>query len=329
MAITALTYTREASITGGEDFLVKLESFASGLGWSTELQQDKAWTDPGGGYQWTADVSESFLELKSTAYGVQELVYRFRWDDVTPGTRGTMDYRGIDPNNPTYSAVSTHPAYQDDYTTDSSYNRMSFPSGAFSNGAWFFGNTRFIACFMGFHSNTCPHFFIGLPDLLPELQIEPEISFMWPGQFFLSLSANYYWDNMISNPGNWSGGTRYGFHTTGNYHWYQAKVDSGIAQEVTASIYGNGTNAPVGKFNNLQYLVKYNTFSDKRIGAQPHVHLKNTGTGQWFPAGVMPYILIPYSGLALGSEITYGAETFRAFPLGFQDYTYGVALRTS
>lgn len=328
MALPILTYTREATINDGYDLLVKLESFASGLGWTTEIQHDKDWTDTGGGvYGWTAG-SYDFLEIKSTGYGSHNLVYRFRWEPVTPSTRGDLFYSLIDPNNPTYDTSSTWPHLQDRVNTTTAYARGSFPDGAFADGAYFFGNARFIAVLSGLYTTAVASFCVGLPELLPELQIEPEISFLFPQQYYPTASAAYYWDSLTSNASNWQG--LWGYPATGSvFQWYKESVNSSVSNNVTTNIISEFSSTPAGDFNNLEYLVKYNTFSDKRVGAQPTVILKNASTGQWFPAGQMPFIIIPYAGLSIASEITYGSDTYRAFPTLQQSDNYGIAFRTA
>lgn len=331
MAISTLTYTREATINDGYDLLVKLESFASGLGWTTEIQHDKAWTDTGGGvYGWTAG-SYDFLELKSAGYGPQNLVFRFLWNPVTPSTRGDLSYSLIDPNNPTYSTASAvYPHLQDQVNTTNTYDHMSLPDAAFADGAYFFGNSRFIAVMIGLYTDLVASFAFGLPDLLPELRIEPEISFFWPGQYYFSASTTYYWDYIktASNYLYWKG--LWGYPATvGVYQWYQAKVNSAATNNVTTNLIMNNDTAPTGDFTNLQYLVKYNSFSDKRIGAQPTVFLKDTVSGQWFPCGVMPFIMIPYSGLSIAGTLTYGSDTYRTFPSQNQSFNYGYGFRTA
>lgn len=331
MAISTLTYTREATINDGYDLLVKLESFASGLGWSTEIQHDKAWTDTGGGvYGWTAG-GYDFLELKSTGYGPQNLVYRFLWNPVTPSTRGDLNYSLIDPNNPTYDTSSTYPHLQDRVNSTAAYNKMSLPDAAFADGAYFFGNARFIVVIIGLYTDLQSSFAMGIPDLLPELRIEPEISFFWPGQNYFSNSSTYWWDYIKtgSNYVYWEG--FWGYHDQATvYQWYKEKIEgSASTGETTANIITSLNTAPQGDFANLRYLVRYNSFSDKRVGAQPTVYLKNGDTGQWFPCGVMPFMLIPYSGLSIAGTITYGSDTYRTFPVQDQAFNYGFGFRTA
>jgi hypothetical protein len=328
MSVSVLTYTRDSTIADTEDLLVQLEAFASGLGWTTDLQQSKVWADQGGGvYGWSAG-DETYLELRSSGYGAQTLVYRFRWDITAAGTRGTLDYRGIDPTNATSDTSSTHPAYQNDYNNQTYYNRMSCPDGAYADGVYFFGNARFIAVFMGFYADAVAAFAFGLPDLNPDLQTEAEISFIWGGQYFPSLSATYYWDSMKSNKAQWR---QFNYYSSQRYaiQWYQQAIEGGRSYDYTTNLWLGASGSPDGEFHELTELLKYNSFSDKRIGAQPTIILKNQGTGQWFPAGRLPLILVPYTGLAQGNEISYGAETFRVFPDVFQEYNYGVALRTA
>jgi hypothetical protein len=330
MAISTLTYTRESTISDGYDLLVKLESFASGLGWTTEIQHDKTWTDTGGGvYGWTAG-SYDFLELKSTGYGVQNLVYRFRWNPITPSTRGDLEYSLIDPNNPTYNTSSTWPHLQNQVNTTLAYDHCSLPDAAFADGAYFFGNARFIVVLCGLYTVAITSFGFGLPDLLPELQIEPEISFLWPMQYYPSNTSTYWWDYITtgSNYQYWKGVWGYSATLT-VYHWYKAQVNSSVAASVTTNLTTNNSTAPQGNFSNLQYLVRYNSFSDKRVGAQPTVFLKNSVTGQWFPCGVMPFMVIPYAGLSVAGEITYGSDTYKAFPVLRQSGSYGLAFRTA
>lgn len=329
MSVSILTYTREATINDGYDLLVKLESFASGLGWTTEIQHDKAWTDTGGGvYDWTTG-SYDFLELKSSGYGSQNLVFRFWWDPVTASTRGILYYSLIDPNNPTYDTSSTNPYLQNRVNSAGSWNRASLPDSTFTDGAYFFGNSRFIAVVSGLYSDAVACFAFGLPDLLPEFYEEDEISFLFPQQNYLTDTSAYWWDNLKSNPAYWKGPFGY---TDQNevYNWYQAKVGCGTSLgSVTSNIRTNQDTAPDGDFGNLKYLVRYNAFSDKRVGAQPTIILKNSGTGQWHPCGVLPVILIPYAGLAINGTLTYGSDTYRVFPNTLQSYNYGIAFRTA
>lgn len=329
MAVSVLTYTREATINDGGDLLAKLDSFATALGWATELQTNVAWTHQGGGiYAWDAG-SDEFLEIKSTGYGSQNLVYRFWWDMTAAGTRGDLYYSLIDPNNPTYSTSSaTNPYLQNRVNTTTAFSRMSLPDGVFADGAYLFGNGRFIAVICGLYSTAVAGFMMGLPDLLPELYSEADISFFWPGQSYLIQAANWYWDSLLSFPDMWAGPFGYMDQST-VFHRYQATVGSGPSGGVATNVFQKGANIPEGDFATLKYLTRYNAFSDKRIGAQPTIFLKDSGTSQWFPCGVMPMLLIPYSGLTIGGTLTYGSDTYRCFPNTLQAYNYGIAFRTA
>lgn len=330
MAVSILTYTREVTINDGYDLLVKLEEVASALGWTTDIQHDVLWEDQGGGvYGWSAGTGD-YLEIKSAGYGAQNLVYRFWWTVTASGTRGDLYYSLIDPNNPTYStASSANPYLQNRINTDSQWYKTSVPDGAFTDGAYFFGNERFIVVICGLYADALSAFAVGIPDLLPEFFTEPDISFLFPAQNFLLNNSTYYWDSLKSNPTVWKGPFGYLDQST-VYNRYQATVGCGPSSGgVAASVFTNQNVLPSGDFAQLRYLVRYNAFSDKRIGAQPTIFLKDSVTGQWYPCGVLPVLLLPYSGLALGGEITYGADTYRAFPNTLQSYNYGMAFRTS
>ena len=331
MSVSVLTYARETTVDYGGDLLVNLDTFASGLGWATELQQSVTWdlVSPGV-YGWAAG-DDDFLEIKSTGYGSQQLVYRFRWEHVsaTAGTRGILWYTIIDPNNPTYSTVSsTWPHLQNRVNINDSYSRMSLPDATFTDGVYFFGSSRFIAVIIGLYSDAVASFAVGLPDLLPELQSSLDISCLFPGVYFGSSMTTYWWDYLKSNPTYWK--MVWGYVGTANtYQWYQRSAQGGIANQIASNIYSNNNTAPVGDLASLRYLVKQNTFSDKRIGAQPTLFGKDETTGLWHAIGVPPFIIIPYGGLSINGTITYGSEVFRVFPLTLQAYNYGLAFRTS
>jgi len=108
--------------------------------------------------------------------------------------------------------------------------------------------------------------------------------------------------------------------------WWQgaARYNTHYALDVFAA----RNDEPDGYFTNKKYCVRYNSYSNKRIGQQPTVFLKDDSTGVWFPAGTIPGMYIPFSGLAHNEEIQYGSERFRCHPTLLMSYDWGFAIRT-
>ena len=331
----SMTMTRVDSIADGRGWLEDLKDFAVARGWNNDdYQTDVQWGWDGGQYDWIAGTGD-FLQISSTGYGSQKLRYRFyaiagtgehivTWNLVHPSYNAVDNAKSTLP----YKTTDHHCVSEAVYMQDMSLPNSTFP------GSWFIGNDRFIAweaeCVT---SSVLVSGAIGTFDLMLEYQnIANELACRWPG--FYRHPATKYSDWETSPEAFTAPNALLGSAQNADYIIYWAAqgcagsgTDNSYLKYATTCCPYSGdepTSWSNSQFGRDNYIVKYgaNAYSNKRVLVKPKILLRDSD-GKWMPAGTMPLYNLPYQGLSMGDQITYGGRTFICFPNGIGTNSYG------
>lgn len=318
-----LNYATHTSVAGAKDLLSKLKDFATAYGWVAEnYQTSKVWGLVSGvTYGWIAG-DQDFLDLSSTGYGSQVLRFRLLVDpyDASDDTLYTCP---IDPANPSVSTASATSAHLQNSWQTTYYDKMSLPRGTIPQ-VWFFGDAKFILVVVQVSATEVATFAWGLPELDSGLQNDALI-WHWPGHYMGNESSTFSWQTLTTNLTYWWNcfGVTFPYQTGYLAHWTAAAR----ATDYVKSNMGIATTAVAGNFTKLDDVLAVNGFTNKRTLVRPTSFLKNVSTGVWYPAGVLPVAYCKFTGLSIGSTITYGAESYLAFPVVLSTHDYGIAVR--
>ena len=334
MSIPVLNYASYTPVAGGADFFDKFRNFAvATCGWVEEqAQTDKIW-DTSPPYGWKAG-DEDYLAISSLGNGAQVMRFEFRRNPtiVSAITYDKFAVCPIRPANWAYALNATHPISQTNrcwqVMVGNDYTDVNMPNGSYE-ACHLFGNEKIIIVVNQYTTGVNVVWAIGSCDLYPELQARTDLWQHFYCHQHPADSAIYMCDVIPANLTWWFNGMARLSTDVGNGYNVWLESDRRIYDYVRYSIGTDRDNEPAGAFENLLYLVRYNTFSDKRTIIQPRVYYKGVSSGKYFPAGTLPFGYTKFSGLAIGEEIDVGGETFRVFPTILGSYTYGLAFRVA
>jgi hypothetical protein len=333
--LTTATYT---NLAGGTEYIRRLRNFFSTLGWTENEWHDNnvVWKTltPFG---WIAG-SESFLDVSTTGYGAQAIRFNFRME-LSDATRHKLWIAPVDPVVPNYSLQATRPCAQTSphhvWQAPGYFHGTNMPAGTIPQ-VWFFGNAHFLASVIQCTTGTNIIWGLGSPTLVDEYQSRTDLWFQWLPQVIGDpMISSQYWDNMLSNPTAWWNGFSYPFLDNPASGAAYAYVESAVRDQTNYYYYTNacqGQNALTitgGKFDNLNQIALFNSFSNQRPGIIPSIYIKKVSTQQWSRVGMLPLAYVRSSGIAIGDELDYGGQTYIAFPNRYSTDTTGVIFRVS
>jgi len=315
-------HTKHVLPADGKDLLSKLRSFLVARGWVSEHYYTSCTyaADGDGTYSFAHSGTKDFLQIASTGYGSPGIRVRF-W--LAPDTSATQVHRlYYTLVQPTVGASwdensSTNPYRQDvqpgKSTNGDSYFWMSLPSTTF-NEVHFTGNDKaFLVC-AKVTSTALVSFFFGLPELFTEYQSSGEFQMGPAGQI-----RGQTWDDIDDG-------------ASLNSYWFDPR--QGRTAPDWAWLRNSWRDAGTLRctwndvWNNWKRVSVVNGWTGKRVLYQPlMLALGVTTSGVWEPVGFHPIYDITVSGLGIGDEIDYGAETYITFPHTAWGANRGYAMR--
>lgn len=326
MTVPIMTYTKVSGVAGAKGILSALNAFCTAkAGWTVkEYQTSVAWTAGG----WIAG-TEDFLEVVSSGYGSQVLTYRFRAQQH--GTDPTTDWLWfvpVDPNNPNYQMISTHPIDQNDWQTNGDWRDINTPSGSMPNLWMFDWAGKMIILAIQMTSDSLAFIGFGTIELIPELQNTTELQFHYVGNDSDQL-PEAYWYNTSTYFSKWYVPGVPATNARG-WLWCYWRGAGRYNTEVNANVWPQQTGETAdGNWGNLDRCIVYNSFTNKRVGQQQTVYVKDPTSGLWYVAGQQPFIYMETSGLAFGEQVNFGPDEYLCFPLTLVTKPYGVGFRIS
>lgn len=296
------------SVNGALDALDKIRQFAVAQGWTQDY--------------WTGG---NFLQLFTPGYVNQEICYRFsvgtydvsneffRYMGVRPGYRFDIDYWNT---LKTWGASSTN------------YDRFSLPSGSFS-ALYLHGNDRFISAIFHIDPIAVITMHLGTIELLPEWWYYPGLWFYRPQSVYSMPTSS--WSNIANAPSSWYTPLEIQPSQRSYMVWWENdRQDSG---EYTTNFIADNEDDPqtnpTGDFNRASYILRYNAFTDKRMAFTVTHFIKDTTLGVWYTIGQSPFACVNGRDLTIGQQITFGADTYRCFPIQYSTTDIWQAYRTS
>lgn len=319
------------SVTGSKDMLNKLRQFAIAQGWTADYYQANSEWDTSLPYGWISGNTDN-LQLFSSGYGNQNMIYRFRAYNRISG-QDLFDFRSIEPANRTHSSITTHPLNQNAWnagfpayyapigTNDfERIRRFSLPDGTFD--LYLYGNEKVIFVIAKVSTATLITFTFGTFDLFRDWQSTTELNYlMWPQLYYGDHIST--WDNMLDNKDDWKDlyGAISDYVYNSNYYqciYWEAAGRTANHLCSNYSPYANTQiNAVPGYFNKALNSLVYNSFTNKRVAFNSTFFIKNDTTDAWYPLGISPMAYVNGLNLEIGDQIDFGSETYRCFPLGW------------
>lgn len=316
--MTVLAETIKTNLATHHTFLLELKNFAQAQGWTvTDFRTNVQWALSGPTYDFLAG-SESFLELDSTGHGSQALKFRFRTEAA-----------GTDANNE-WLQMGAFKSGESGFDV----NSATHPVERVSNG----------------NSNWNPHRYTGLkPTSIPRVFYYGNNKFIFcaielTSTFLEFLSfGSIELDDTADDEGNWAG---YINTSTSGREWYNQVQSTPLDERGDNILYDGGAKGFNDSAFNVQFtqgqphttltgdwfrygtIIHQNGYSNVRALQKPGVFIKHNSDAKWRFLGNIPVYRINSSNIAIGEEITYGAQKFRVFPQGKSIWTQGQAVRT-
>lgn len=323
---SVMTMTTHVAPSSPTDILLKIKEFLDALGWTiTEWRTNCAW-NTSSPYGWLAG-TQSFLQVKTTGYGNQNAIYRFQAVDdglyngcseasggsiANNWAGGQIRYSMVDPRYPTYATSATVPRDQNSLISiGASYNRyysaLRLPAGA-AVKMWLFGNDKFCWVAIQLSATYITHIAFGVPELLNQA---------WPGGQFIYVAGR---------PGDsfWECWWGYGMDVNNSMHPCYGYIPGVYtANQVThpALHYalnnrpGESGRVAIGPASMEQVLIP-SSWSGIRPMLQEPMYYYSTAEGVYRQHAVAPWCRCAFmGGLAIGEELTYGAETYVVLPV--------------
>jgi hypothetical protein len=297
------------SVSGAYTALDYLRQFAVAQGWTVDY-----WT--GGTY----------LQLYSPGYVNQEMCYRVEVDHYD-GVSDIWKWAAVVPGYRTYQADKWNLAQTWGGKSDT-YRQVDVPRNTFT-ALYLYGNDRFISMIWHINPIAVITMFFGTCELLTDWWYYPGLWFYHPVcQYSVSQSR---WADIVDNYSYW-------YWPPGERHSssYAAQAWFG-GGPMSSNDYGfnyrpdniDDIGDELGEFNNPKHLIRYNSFTDKRVAFQGTYFIRDSDIGVWYPVGNSPWAFVNGRDLSIGDSITFGTDTYKCFPIMFSTKDIWQAYRTA
>jgi hypothetical protein len=302
---------------GSQAILAALRTFAIAQGWTDiEYKTGVYWVN-GVGYTTGGSDYIDFWDMKSTGYGVQDLHYRFEAypDQGVQTTVSWLFAAPVIPGNPTYTIASaTHGAFQNQWQ-DGRWYDYNMPNGTMPK-MWLFGlSNRSLFFVAQITTDWCIWGGFGMLELLPEFRTRAN---QWQMLFQGCYSDNFpnsYWYNMTTYHTRWGYTMQVASNADGWKQMYDWERSRSVWTDVLRSnCWTNSSAAFDGHFGRLHEVVRYNSFTNKRVAVMPTWYYKDNDSGLWHVLGTFPVVSIVTQGINFGEEIEFGGDTYLGFP---------------
>jgi hypothetical protein len=325
--MSLVNYVIHNTPSSHHDVLGKFKTFAvSTCGWTQDTyhNNNNSWGHLGGGvYGWLGTGSESFLQISSSGYGNQSMIYRFRCEASGVDPQHEMFWcSGVKPGQGTPDSTKTyHPNewnHLQSYTADR-YAEMSISPGAM-NKCWFFGTSKWLMGVVTVDSTLPIMWMCGSPELFKTAEKGLYVGASASNQFSEQVWYEA-WDNQSSWEYPWEyNGAGQAVGTESGWNATEALATKKWELNTVA-------NSSTGYFNGLYYAIRENSWTGKRTLIKPLVFLQRESDDAWYPVGTFPFYFVVFTGLTIGEQISYAAEDYLVFPDIFSTRSNGIALR--
>jgi len=330
-----LDYEHHAGPTSHKNILSLFHSFAKARGWAVDdYRTGVRWEKSGAKYEWVPVTSgniEDFLQISSTGFGSQNMVFRFRFEgDGSDPQAEKVTITGIDPGHTGLDdSSSTHPVLQHAYTH--SYIQNMTMSPGTTPGVWFFGNKKYLIAICRHTTELWIGWYVGTIELFDPTETDAywcvTSSYMY-GHYYKWYDAadnKYYflapWNNIVNYDSWWWGGAGRG--QTRSYPDSLTSGNTYIANNLNIDVPDN----PQGVFDRQISLLQSNQYAGRRMLIKPTFYASRASDRNIFPLGTLPFYYLEYTGYNMGDKIIYGNEEYLVFPNVFQSRRYGNAFR--
>jgi len=168
----------------------------------------------------------------------------------------------------------------------------------------------------------------GMLELLPEFRTRAN---QWQMLFQGCYSDNFpnsYWYNIAAIHYRWGHIQQVASNADGwKAMWDWERSRAVWSDAVRANCYVAADDTVTGHFGRLHEVVRYNGFTNKRVGVLPTWYYKDLSSGLWHVIGVHPVVSIVTQGINFGEEIEFGGDTYLGFPVTRITDQYGFAFR--
>lgn len=252
--------------------------------------------------------SESFLEITNVGYGSQAMRYRFRAQQA--GT--AQEWIELSGNTAVRALNSTLPCDQNQWNSN---QHISFKPSAIEK-AWFFGNTKFVVCFIKFSSDFVQCVTFGSLELYDTAKTDCYMV----GYVGTSTATTMHWSDASKS-------LQLPFDLRDTCFFWES---GGLSiANMAQNIQFNTASADAGQFYKLGLAVKRNAYSNQRSLFKTKYMFKRTSDGLFEPVGELPLYRADVTNLAIGEEISIGSKKFICFPALYLERTKGVAVRVA
>lgn len=325
------TYQKFTNVNGGNDILSKLYTFAVAQGWTaTYYETGKAWREDSGDpgtYIFSATEGgtlEDHLQLVSSGYGSQNLVYRFRVENYSIND-DRVHFSAIDPTNSAIDdTIATQPDDQENWQ-NYNYSYISTPNSTFPEMI-LVGNSKVIMVFLRVTSFVSLMFAFGTYELVPEWRDTDELNI----HYAPANASGYPWTN-LTNP-DYTGISYYYGIFSQNYTeaWWEGAATAG-------GLYRNLYPANQIQYNDIwntrwidgEVLCAANGFSGFRTMVSSPVFVQNSSDDSWNHVGNLPVYRIKWNGLSYGEIITRGSDNYLCIPNFYTTSEFGAAIKVN
>jgi hypothetical protein len=148
----------------------------------------------------------------------------------------------------------------------------------------------------------------------------------------LGAASQYKWYNMADNPANWYPPATRELSSSSGYHvWFDgaARDSTYYRSNFAPTSSQDPDEATQGAFNKMQYMISYNTYTNKRVAMSSTIFVADPSTSIWYPCGTLPFAWTNGRELSIGEQITFGSDVYRVFPGVFSPYRIWQAYRTA
>lgn len=195
---------------------------------------------------------------------------------------------------------------------------------------YLYGNKNFISCIFHVDPISVVTMQFGTLDLFPSWRnYEGGLFFSYHFGSY-STTPTYSWQNIASNPSvwNWGPGGRQTQYVPMIYWQGAGRYATDYACNFRPTNQQNAFDVNSGEFNRPYRMLNNNTYTDKRVAFQSTVFCRDQSLGVWYPIGNMYFAYINGEDFTIGEEVTFGAETYRVFPIMYSTYDIWQAYRT-
>lgn len=308
---TIVNYAVYDNLATNRIFFDKLRDFAVTCGWTKSREnRSQQWASIGGGNYGFVAGAEEFMELKSTGWGSNNLIYRFRLQTGGTGDSEALQVGGhfVDTLNTTNSE---HPVQRNGSTTRWNVTwAYWFPTKMVNIPAvWFFGNSKYIAWIMKFDATFTMMGHIGLPELFDTSETEFQCV------SYYASSGPVAWTTKPAGAGRSLDAFVYSYFVNGAQ---LGNVTTLLRPNFT---FDSGNNLGVEYWQNpYQICQAKNSYSEIRPAMQ-QIFFYYNGT-YWLPVFKHWAVRLNTHGLEIGEKVKYGAEEYLVFPWSEKDVSY-------